>query len=153
MTFPAARYDAAMPAETSPRAFAETGRRDTRQRRALREHLTESGSFASAQQLHDELRARGEKIGLATVYRSLQAMSDAGELDALRTDDGETLYRKCGPRHHHHLVCRSCGLTIELDGPAVERWAAKAADDHGFSDVTHVVELFGLCENCVPAAR
>lgn len=140
-----------MPPETPHRAFAEEGRRDTRQRRALREHLAESDSFVSAQKLYDDLRAGGEKIGLATVYRSLQAMTDAGELDSLRTDDGETLYRRCGPRHHHHLVCRSCGLTIELDGPAVERWAAKSADDHGFSEVTHVVELFGLCASCSSA--
>jgi Fur family ferric uptake transcriptional regulator len=137
-----------MAAKTTPQAFTEVGRRDTRQRRVLRERLAESDSFNSAQQLYDDLRASGDKVGLATVYRTLQAMTDAGEVDAIRTDAGETLYRKCGPRHHHHLVCRSCGQTVELDGPSVERWAAKAADDHGFSDVTHVVELFGTCGAC-----
>lgn len=141
-----------MPTESAPRAFAEEGRRDTRQRRALREHLADSDSFLSAQQLFDELRASGDRIGLATVYRTLQAMSEAGEVDAVRTDDGETLYRKCGPRHHHHLLCRNCGLTVELDGPSVERWAAKAAADNGFSDVKHVVELFGLCAACASEA-
>lgn len=137
-----------MPTESAPRAFAEHGRRDTRQRRALREHLSTSDSFVSAQQLYDELRTGGDKVGLATIYRTLQAMAEAGEVDAVRTDEGETLYRKCGPRHHHHLVCRNCGLTVELDGPSVERWAVKAADDNGFSDVKHVVELFGLCGSC-----
>jgi Fur family transcriptional regulator, ferric uptake regulator len=141
-----------MPTDASPRAFAETGRRDTRQRRLLREHLEESDSFASAQQLHQAVQAGGDKVGLATVYRTLQAMADAGEVDVLRNDQGEALYRKCGTRHHHHLVCRGCGLTVELDGPAVERWAATAADDHGFTDVTHVVELFGLCADCTAAA-
>jgi Fur family ferric uptake transcriptional regulator len=143
----------AMPARAEPRAFREEGRRDTRQRRALREHLAESESFLSAQQLFDEVRESGDKIGLSTIYRTLQAMADAGEVDAVRTDDGEIRYRKCGPRHHHHLVCRSCGLTVELDGPGVERWAAKSADEHGFTDVTHVVELFGLCASCSSAAR
>jgi len=138
---------------TAPRAFAEEGRRDTRQRRALREHLADTESFLSAQQLYDELRAGGEKVGLATIYRTLQAMAEAGEVDVVRADDGETLYRKCGPRHHHHLVCRNCGLTIELDGPSVERWATKAADDHGFSDVKHTIELFGLCADCSRLAR
>jgi Fur family ferric uptake transcriptional regulator len=133
---------------TDRRAFAEDGRRDTRQRRAIREHLSDSETFASAQQLFDDLRAGGDKIGLATVYRTLQAMSDAGEVDAVRTDDGEMLFRMCGPRHHHHLVCRSCGVTVEIDGPSVERWARKSAEDHGFTDVTHVVELFGLCASC-----
>jgi len=140
-----------MSTETAPRAFAEAGRRDTRQRRALREHLAASDSFVSAQQIHEALRSTGDKVGLATIYRTLQAMVDAGEVDTVRHDDGETLYRKCGPVHHHHLVCRSCGLTVELDGPTVERWAAKAAEENGFADVTHVVELFGLCADC--AAR
>jgi Fur family ferric uptake transcriptional regulator len=142
------RYDRAMPPETAPRAFAEEGRRDTRQRRALREHLADSEAFVSARQLYDELRAGGDKIGLATIYRTLQAMLESGEVDAVRADDGETLYRKCGPRHHHHLVCRNCGVTVELDGPSVEKWAAKAGDDNGFTDVKHVVELFGLCAKC-----
>lgn len=140
-------------AETTPRAFAEAGRRDTRQRRALREHLAESESFVSAQQIYDDLRAGEERVGLATIYRTLQVMAEAGEVDALRTDDGEMLYRKCGPRHHHHLVCRNCGLTVELDGPSVERWAEKAATDHKFSDVKHVVELFGLCSTCSSTTR
>jgi Fur family ferric uptake transcriptional regulator len=137
-----------MPTETAPRAFGEKGRRDTRQRRALRDHLATTESFASAQQVYDDLRATGDRVGLATVYRTLQAMADAGEVDTLRTDEGETLFRKCGPRHHHHLVCRSCGRTVEVAGPSVERWATKAAADHGFTDVTHVVELFGLCQPC-----
>jgi Fur family transcriptional regulator, ferric uptake regulator len=137
-----------MTVKTAPRAFAEAGQRDTRQRRVLRERLADSELFVSAQTLYAELRAEGDRIGLATIYRTLQAMAEAGEVDMLRTDTGETLYRKCGPRHHHHLVCRNCGLTIELDGPSVERWATKAAKDHGFSDVKHVVELFGLCATC-----
>jgi Fur family transcriptional regulator, ferric uptake regulator len=140
-----------MTTETAPRAFAEEGRRDTRQRRALREHLADSDSFVSAQQLHDNLRAIGDKVGLATIYRTLQAMAEAGEVDVVRTDDGETLYRKCGTRHHHHLVCRSCGLTVELDGPTVERWATKAATENGFTDVKHIVELFGTCSECTKA--
>ena len=66
----------------------------------------------------------------------------------LRSDEGEVLYRQCGPQHHHHLVCRSCGVTVEVDGPAVEKLAVKAAETHGFTEVTHVVELFGLCADC-----
>ena len=112
-----------VPTET-PRAFGETGRRDTRQRRALRDHLASSAAFTSAQQVYDDLRASGDRVGLATVYRTLQAMAEAGEVDTLRTDDGEVLFRKCRPTHHHHLVCRSCGLTVEIDGPSVERWAS-----------------------------
>lgn len=135
-------------ATESARAFTEAGRRDTRQRRVLREHLAESDAFVSAQQVFDELRARGDRVGLATIYRTLQAMQEAGEVDMLRTDEGETVYRMCGPRHHHHLVCRTCGVTVEVDNPSIERWASKAAAAHGFEDVTHVVELFGVCPAC-----
>ena len=142
-----------MPSEAAPRAFEEEGRRDTRQRRAVREHLAGRDSFVSAQQLYDDLRAGGDRIGRATIYRTLQAMAEAGEVDAVRIDEGETLFRRCGPRHHHHLICRTCGRTVELDGPSVERWAAKAADDHGFSEVEHVVELFGLCGDCTADER
>lgn len=144
-----------VPTETAAKTAAGTvagkGRRDTRQRRALRERLAGSDSFVTAQQLHDDLREAGDKVGLATVYRTLQSMSEAGEVDTLQSGEGETLYRMCGPRHHHHLVCRSCGLAVELDGPAVERWASRVADDHSFTDVRHVVELFGLCADCSDA--
>ena len=83
--------------------------------------------FTSAQDLHARLRERGQTVGLATVYRTLQSMADAGEVDVLRTDDGEAVYRACSHRHHHHhLVCRACGRTVEVEGPAVERWADRS---------------------------
>jgi Fur family ferric uptake transcriptional regulator len=122
--------------------------RRTRQRTAVTTELADAEDFLSAQQLHDRLRQRGQKVGLTTVYRSLQALSDAGEVDVLITDDGETRYRKCSADHHHHLVCRECGRTVEIAGPAVESWARSVAREHGFSDVSHTVEVFGLCAGC-----
>ena len=123
--------------------------RATKQRAAIRAVLEEEGLFRSAQELHDALRARGSKVGLTTVYRTLQALESAGEVDALRSDEGETLYRLCAAGdHHHHLVCRSCGRTEELDGGPIEDWVASAAKRHGFSSVTHTAEVFGLCRNC-----
>lgn len=122
--------------------------RQTRQRAAVKALLAELDDFRSAQQLHDLLRERGASIGLTTVYRSLQALADAGDVDLLVNDDGETVYRKCSDSHHHHLVCRSCGTTVEIEGPAVESWADRVASEHGFSEVSHTVEIFGLCSNC-----
>jgi hypothetical protein len=75
-------------------------------------------------------------------------MADVDEVDMIRTDSGEALYRRCGATHHHHLTCRDCGLTVELVGPSVEKWSRDTAAAHGFSDVTHVVELFGVCAAC-----
>ena len=109
-------------------------------------YLDGQTTFASAQDIHAALRELGTPIGLATVYRALQAMVDDGELDALRTDEGETVYRRCGTSHHHHLVCRECGRTVEVEEPSVERWASRVAAQHGFSEVSHTLEIFGTCD-------
>ncbi|MGW5052328.1 Fur family transcriptional regulator [Actinokineospora sp. NPDC004072] len=124
------------------------GKRSTRQRTAVARLLDQLDDFRSAQELHEELRKRGEGIGLTTVYRTLQSLADAGEIDVLRTDSGEAIYRRCSSHHHHHLVCRTCGHTVEVEGPAVERWAERVAAENGFSDVSHTVEIFGTCERC-----
>lgn len=123
-------------------------RRPTRQRRAVTEVLASVEEFRSAQKIHELLRGRGEKVGLTTVYRTLQRMHEEGEVDVLRTDDGEALYRSCSAGHHHHLVCRGCGRTVEVAGPTVERWAQTVADEHGFRDVSHTLEIFGTCGSC-----
>ncbi|MGY1615696.1 Fur family transcriptional regulator [Geodermatophilus sp. SYSU D00691] len=124
-------------------------RRPTRQRTAVQALLEELDGFRSAQDLHALLRQRGDGVGLATVYRALQALVDDGLVDVLRSDDGEAVYRRCSPAHHHHLVCRSCGRTVEVADPPVERWAARIAAEHGFADVQHQVEVFGTCASCL----
>ncbi|GAB2871241.1 Fur family transcriptional regulator [Myroides odoratimimus subsp. xuanwuensis] len=128
---------------------APVAAKSTRQRRAVVAELQSSDDFRSAQDIHDSLRQAGDKVGLATVYRALQSLVDGGEIDVLRTSGGEAVYRRCSPTHHHHLVCRGCGRTVEVEGPAVERWATATADAHGFSDVSHTLELFGTCPECV----
>lgn len=122
--------------------------RSTRQRAAISTLLETVDDFRSAQELHDELRRRGENIGLTTVYRTLQSMAAAGLIDTLRTDTGESVYRRCSEHHHHHLVCRSCGSTIEVGDHEVEEWATAMAAKHGFSDVSHTIEIFGTCSEC-----
>jgi Fur family transcriptional regulator, ferric uptake regulator len=128
-------------------AMTSSGR-STRQRAAIASLLDTLDDFRSAKELHDELRRRGENIGLTTVYRTLQSMSAAGMLDTLRTDTGESVYRRCSEHHHHHLVCRSCGSTVEVGDYEVEAWAAEVAARHGFSDVSHTIEISGTCSDC-----
>lgn len=123
-------------------------RRETRQRSAVSSALDELDEFVSAQELHARLRAQGDSIGLATVYRALQQLSEDGEVDVVRTDEGESVYRRCSSGHHHHLVCRQCRKTVEVDSVAVERWARRIAEENGFADVDHVVEVFGTCSDC-----
>jgi len=110
--------------------------------------LKRQGKFASAQSVYQLLRKDGESTGLATVYRTLQKAAARNTVDVLRKDDGEALYRLCETGHHHHLVCTSCGKTVEVEGSAVEKWANTVAKNNGFKKVSHVVELFGLCQKC-----
>jgi len=137
----------------TPRRPVVVGVRATKQRSAISDLLDTIEEFKSAQDLHDELRKRGEGIGLTTVYRTLQTLADAGTVDVLRTDNGESVYRRCSSGHHHHLVCRSCGFTVEVEGPTVEKWSQSMAESNGFSDVSHTIEIFGTCSQCSAAAR
>jgi Fur family ferric uptake transcriptional regulator len=123
--------------------------RTTRQKRALDQLLAACADFRSAQDLHAELRTGGARVGLTTVYNNLRALADRGAVDTVRTEAGETLYRRCeSESHHHHLVCRVCGRTVEIAGPVVERWAEAAAIAEGFVDVRHTVEIVGTCRKC-----
>jgi Fur family ferric uptake transcriptional regulator len=139
---PTGRYDVA--------GGATTGR-STKQRAAVAAALASIEDFRSAQELHDLLRQQGQSVGLTTVYRTLQGLSDAGEVDVLRTPDGEAMYRRCSSGHHHHLLCRRCGRTVEVEGPTVERWASTVAEQHGYVDVDHTLEIVGTCGDCASA--
>lgn len=127
----------------------QTERRPTRQRAAIADALIGSREFKSAQDIHAAMAVAGTRVGLATVYRNLQAMASDGEVDVIRTPEGEAVYRSCATQqHHHHVVCRSCGLAVDVTGDAVERWAEAVAAEHGFTQVRHTVEIDGLCPAC-----
>jgi Fur family ferric uptake transcriptional regulator len=126
--------------------------RNTRQRAAILETLSRQDDFRSAQQIHEQMKSAGETVGLATVYRNLQALARSGRLDLLVAGDGESLYRQCEDTgHHHHLVCRECGRTVEFLAPKLESAMTAIAHDHGFTDVDHTLEVFGLCGDCASA--
>ncbi|EPR75124.1 Zinc uptake regulation protein ZUR [Leifsonia rubra CMS 76R] len=124
-------------------------KRNTWQREAVREALGSNAGFVSAQSLHSSLRGTGSPIGLATVYRALSELAVEGDADSLQSDQGEALYRACTPgQHHHHLICRNCGLTVELEADAVEAWAHQVAIKNGFTQPSHIVDVFGFCAEC-----
>lgn len=121
----------------------------TRAQRAVLRALAEAPAFVSAQDIHLRLRSGGERIGLTSVYRALQALADAGAVDMLRTSSGEATYRSCDTSaHHHHLVCRGCGATVEIEAPDVERWLAAVAREHGYRLERHTLEVSGTCPHC-----
>ena len=126
--------------------------RNTRQRERVREALADARGFVSAQSLHATLRDENTGIGLATVYRTLAGLAAQGNADSQQSPEGEALYRACSSTgHHHHLICRSCGLTVEIEATDVEQWAKRTAERHGFPDAEHVVDIFWLCANCAAA--
>lgn len=138
--------------------MAETtvGQRSTKQRAAVAELLDDVQQFRSAQQIHEMLREREETVGLATVYRILQSLAQAHVVDVITNDEGELLYRGCGPAlgdHHHHLICRVCGRTVEISAAVVEEWTNRVAQNHGFSQIEHTIEIFGTCAGCVASAN
>lgn len=131
--------------------------RSTTQGGAVKNALGQAAGFRSAQDVYAVLRTEGQSVGLSTVYRHLQSMAEAGLADVIHNPDGETTYRLCGEstpaqHHHHHLVCRRCGHAEEVAGVAVERWADKVAQEYGFTDVNHTVEVFGICARCHAAS-
>lgn len=120
----------------------------TANRSLILAHLEKLTRFSSAQTIYAEMKAAGRSIGLATVYRNLQGMAEEGLIDHIQTES-ETLYRACATRtHHHHLICRDCGETVEITGHTVEQWAKDLEADTGFTDITHMLEFTGLCRSC-----
>lgn len=128
--------------------MAESKRRNTRQKDAVKHALGEAVGFVSAQQLHLVLRNHGSTVGLATVYRALADLAEVGDADSLQSKDGELLYRACTTDHHHHLICRACGKTVEIEAERVERWADEVASEHGFTQPGHTIDIFGTCLSC-----
>ncbi|WP_137844473.1 Fur family transcriptional regulator [Microbacterium sp. 2FI] len=126
--------------------------RNTWQRDRVREALADAPGFVSAQSLHATLREENTGIGLATVYRALAGLAAQGDADSLQSPDGENLFRACASTgHHHHLICRSCGVAVEIEASDVEEWAHRIAATHGFTRAEHVVDIFGLCATCTKA--
>lgn len=126
-------------------------RRSNRQRAAVLAALGREEGFRTAQEIHRSIEGAGDQVGLTTVYRHLQALADAGEVDVMvgAGPSGETSYRACdADEHHHHLVCRDCGHTVEVESPEVESWAKRTAKRHGFIEPSHRLEVFGLCRSC-----
>jgi Fur family ferric uptake transcriptional regulator len=121
----------------------------TKAQRAVLGVLDDAGTFLSAQDIHARARAAGHSVGLTSVYRAVQTLADDGSLDVLRTAGGESTFRRCDTRsHHHHLVCRRCGATVEVEAPGLERWLAAIARTHRYDIDNHTLEVVGVCSRC-----
>jgi Fur family ferric uptake transcriptional regulator len=133
---------------STTRAPQKATPRTTKQRTLIATQLKQLDEFVTAQHIHEILVSNGAKVGIATVYRNLQSMANNGDVDVLHID-GEALYRTCGvQKHHHHIVCRECGKAVEIEIPGFEQWVRTHASRHGYTDIEHTVEIFGLCPEC-----
>jgi Fur family ferric uptake transcriptional regulator len=128
--------------------LAAKGLRVTRQRLGVLEALAEERDDATAQQIHSRLRGEDQRIGLATVYRTLALLNEVGVVDALAHSPGELCYRLCGEGHHHHLVCSSCHRVVELVDCDIDAWLEQVATGHGFVATGHQLEVTGVCAGC-----
>ena len=124
------------------------GVRPTGQRVRVLAELMRERDDVTAQALHERLRGRGERIGLATVYRTLTLLAGVGAVDALSHHRSELCYRWCGDEHHHHLVCSSCHRVVEVGDCELDAWLDRVASDHGFVATGHRLEVAGLCADC-----
>jgi Fur family transcriptional regulator, ferric uptake regulator len=124
------------------------GVRPTRQRERVLSELMGERDDVTAQELHERLRSGGEKLGLATVYRTLGLLAEAGVIDVLSHRPGELCYRWCGQGHHHHLVCSSCHRVVELADCELDPWLERISRAHGFVTTGHRLEVSGLCGAC-----
>ena len=125
--------------------------RGTRQASAVATALASMSGFRSAKEIYAQLLRQGETVGLTTVYRHLEVLSEQRAIDKIIDPSGEALYRQCASTsHHHHLRCRACGRSVEVEGRVVEQWAEKVAAEAGFTAVDHTVELVGLCPEHSP---
>ncbi|MGW5003586.1 Fur family transcriptional regulator [Streptomyces hydrogenans] len=138
-------------AESGQRTRPRPGewRRTTRQREAVYTALACSPDFVSAKALRASLVANRAPAGLTTVYRALQALERAGQVDVIRDKAGERFYRiRPAGVHRHYLMCRKCGRSHPIDAEAVDRWVSEVSAESGFTDICHTLELTGVCADC-----
>lgn len=133
-------------AEVAEAAFRRNGQRMTQPRKAVMGVLEDAGQPLKAEEIRR--RAGLAETDLVTVYRNLEALREHNLLQGIVLEDGVQLFEAVRPdRHFHHIVCRRCHRTEPLEictGHELEERAAAL----GYADVTHVIEVFGLCRKC-----
>jgi Fur family ferric uptake transcriptional regulator len=130
-------------------AIAEQGHRVTGARRALVDLVAAQEGHFTAADLLARAGAERLRVGRATVFRTLDLLTDIGALERLDLPSGEHAYVACAPQeHHHHVVCRSCGKSVGVEEGGLQRVVADIAKRSGFLIESHRLELYGLCPAC-----
>lgn len=127
-------------------------RRTTANQRAVLNILCETDRFRSAQQLYVQLRQQYSlRVGLTSVYRILHTLAEDGVVETQRTESGEYLYRiRNGSDHCHYMLCRRCGRAVAFAVPTLEEHTSRLAQEHSYVEVTHFLDVYGVCPRCRP---
>ncbi|MDR2844968.1 MAG: transcriptional repressor [Puniceicoccales bacterium] len=131
----------------------KTGLRVTTPRKAMLRALTAASGPVSIETLHQSLLPG--VADLVTVYRSVLAFLEAGIVQRHPLENGKSLYCLTDARphsHHHHIICRQCGRMDEIDGCVAEKFETLARN-HGYTQISHVFEIYGVCEKCSPRSQ
>ena len=123
------------------------GTRPTRQRRAVAAVMQSFGDFRSAQDIHDLLRQTGENVGLSTVYRTLDSLTELGVVEHVHFAHGAAAYH-LAPTDHRHLVCESCGTVIDVPADLLDEVSRTVDERYGFELRAHHFGLSGRCARC-----
>ena len=135
--------------ETLSRWIAERGLKATRQREIIVDTFFSASGHLSVDELLAKVQSRDDRIGAATVYRTMKILTDSGLASARHFDDGQTRYEAAIGRHHHdHLICTNCHQIIEFENERIEELQDMVAREHGFHVTRHKLELYGLCKDC-----
>jgi len=128
--------------------LARDGHRLTTPRQAIIKMVAPRQDHFSAQEVWDDVRTNYSGIGRATVFRTLDLLTELGVLNRIHTGDGCHRYTVCDTRHHHHLMCVECGTVLSLDAAGIESKIREMAAEAGFDLLTHHLELVGRCAEC-----
>lgn len=135
-------------ATVSEGRFRAAGKRMTGQRRLLLRILAEAGGHLDAREVYERARQHDSRLSLATVYRTLNSLKDAGVVRELHLDEEHHHYELDGQDGHSHLVCLGCGRVIEVDSRALVEAAQAIAHASDFVVAGAQVELTGYCAEC-----
>ncbi|MBI2602097.1 MAG: transcriptional repressor [Deltaproteobacteria bacterium] len=123
--------------------------KQTKQRKVIVEHFLRLARHVDAEDLYRRVRGKGFKIGLATIYRTLNLLRDADLVTQHSFTDGRAIFEIKRPgTHHDHMVCSLCGIIQEFENDQIEVLQSKVAEDHGFTLTSHRLDLFGVCRGC-----
>ncbi|HJP87858.1 MAG TPA: Fur family transcriptional regulator [Candidatus Limnocylindrales bacterium] len=137
-----------MDADSITGALEHAGYRLTSPRRALAALIADRRGCFTAEELLDESKRRRLGVTRATIFRSLDMLSDLALVERLDLPSGEHAFVACEPRHHHHVTCSTCGASTPVADAGIERLAQQIGRDTGYEVETHRLELFGRCARC-----